>query len=250
MNERQYPAWQAPVGADGFTFLDSGQSIWIDSTRIDECLEYIKANEIKGAAVSPLGGFNLKTLDFLKSCGSLKRLTILPAEDLDISLVNGLQELEYLLLGGRPKQAIDIGTLPSLQELRSSWWPGLTLNGHPPLLRRVLLDRYPAKPIELKIAPALEILEELELGQSAAVELHILKFVPMLRALSEAYMPKLATPSLSLLPDPVRLEQLEYSSCKALAHHDQVAAAAALQRLIFSRCGSITSLRFLDQLPH
>src|SRR5919205_500302 len=96
------------VGDEKFHLMGSPafpQSIFIESHRIDACMDYAIRNGLEGIAIWALGGFKLPDLSFLLRFPFVEHLTILHADMLDISAINTLKNLNYLSIGGEPKQS-------------------------------------------------------------------------------------------------------------------------------------------------
>jgi len=225
------------------------RSIFVESARIGACMEYAERNQIYGIAISPLNGFHLPDLSFLKDFPSIKSLTVLHSEMLDLSAVNELTCLSYLQLSGRPKQSVDIRNFPALEELRVKWWPRLQFGSAIPSLRVLSVSGYRPYHKDLTDLPDLPLLENLVLIRSPLFTLCGIDRLRGLTALEFSYLPKIVSISpLGVFRDSL-LEKLEFSHCPRITDHHQVKVISSLRRLAFNYCGQIASLRFLVDLP-
>ena len=212
-------------------------------------MEYAQKEGLTGIAISPLGGFRLPNLSFLKSFPNVEKLTILHSEMIDISAVSALKRLRYLQISGKSKQSLDLRDFPLLQELGVQWWPKLYFGDLLPSLRTLRLSQYATRTNDLTALPQIPELIDLKLVQSSKLTLSGINRFPSLRKFSVAYFPQLT----KLLPLAAfrdsNLETLEFDHCKKLTDHDEVRAIVSLKRLAFNSCGEIPSLRFLNDLP-
>jgi protein phosphatase 1 regulatory subunit 7 len=224
-------------------------SIFIESDRIDACMDYALQNHSGHIAISPLGGFRLPDIAFLVCFPWVEHLTILDSEMIDISAVSSLGKLRHLHISGPTKQPLDLAAFPLLEELSVRWWPKLRLGDTLPSLRVLGLSHYAPTSGDLTGLPQIPLLEELGLVQAQNLTLSGIERFLGLRCLSIDYFPRLVDLSpLTAFADGV-LEILEFGHCPKLAHHDRVRVIRSLRRLAFNQCGEIPSLSFLNELP-
>jgi len=224
------------------------RSVFVESDRIDACMEYATQNGLAGIAISPLGGFRLADLSFLSRYPGVEHLTILHAEMVDISRVSILRDLRYLQISGRARQSVDLADFPFLRELRIEWWPKLRFGDSMSSLRALSLRGYAPASNDLSRLPEIPELEDLDLVQSHKLTLSGIYRFPTLRRLTLAYMPNLVDLSPLRSFSDGAIEILEFGNCPKLANHDTVSVIQSLRRLAFNKCGEIPSLRFLDDL--
>jgi len=79
------------------------QSIFIESHRIDACMDWALRNHSGRVAISPLEGFRSPDLSFLARFPWVEHLTIMNSEMIDISAVSSLAQLRFLILSGKTR---------------------------------------------------------------------------------------------------------------------------------------------------
>jgi len=239
------------VGEERFQLLGPPafpQSIFIESHRIDACMDYAARNGLAGIAISALAGFKLLDLSFLVRFPSVEHLTILHADMLDISGITTLKNLKYLQMNGAPKQSVDLANFPLLRELRVQWWPGLRFLEALTSLRTLMLSHYKPSSDDLTALPAIPQLEDLSLVQSRKLVLSGIARFPQIKKLAVYYLPALTDLSpLSFFANGV-MESLEFGNCPKITNHNEVRVVRSLKRLAFNQCGEIPSLAFLNEL--
>lgn len=224
------------------------RSVFIESDRIDACMDYALQNHSGRVAISPLGGFNLPDLSFLARFPWVEHLTIMQSEMVDISVASTLGQLRYLQISGATKQPLELANFPVLRELQVQWWPKLRFGDALASLRVLGLSHYAPASGDLNSLPQIPLLEDLGLVQARILTLSGIDQFLGLRSLSIAYSPRLVDLSpLAAFADG-SLEILEFGHCPKLTHHDQVKVIRTLRRLAFNSCGAIPSLNFLDDL--
>lgn len=239
-------------GDDRFLLMGSQpfpRSVFIESDRIDDCMDYALRNHSGRISISPLSGFKFPNLSFLARFPWVERLTILHSEMIDISAVSSLGQLRYLQISGSTKQSLDLVNFPLLAELRVQWWPKLRFGDALTSLRALSLSNYAPGSGGLTALPQIPGLEDLDLVQARSLTLSGIDHFPGLRRLTVAYFPSLVDLSPLIAFSNGVLEILEFGNCPKLARHDQVRVIRSLRRLAFNKCGEIHSLVFLNDLP-
>jgi hypothetical protein len=239
------------VGEEGFRLMGPPafrRSIFVESQRIDACMEYAFSNDL-GVAIAPLTGFKSNDLSFLSRYPSIEHLTIMDSEKLDVSTVSSLRNLDYLKILGSTRQPIDLASFPLLRDLQIQWWPRLRFGETLPSLRALTLSHYKPSSGDLTALPVIPHLEELHLVRCRKLVLTGIGRFSRIKKLSVSYLPGLADISpLSAFENGV-MKSLEFQSCPHIANHDQVKVIQSLKRLAFNACGEIPSLGFLYELP-
>ncbi|HTC64787.1 MAG TPA: hypothetical protein VK709_18240 [Candidatus Saccharimonadales bacterium] len=239
------------VGAEGFRLMGPPafrRSIFVESQRIDACMEYAFRNDL-GIAIAPLTGFKSTDLSFLSRYPSIEHLTIIDSEKIDVSAVSSLKELGYLRILGRTKQPIDLSSFPVLRDLQVQWWSGLRFGETLPSLRVLTLSHYKPSSSDLTALPAIPHLERLHLVQCRKLALTGIDRFSRIKKLSVSYFPGLTDISPLAAFESGDMESLEFQNCPNIANHNAVKVIWSLKRLAFNRCGEIPSLAFLNELP-
>lgn len=232
--------------------LGAGRTaLWMDSDRIDSCVDYFAQRKLHGVVISPLDGFKLADLGFLtRRLPAVEHLVVLHADMIDISAVNDLRLLRSLQITGRPKQKLDLANLDALCELDVHWWPKLGFDGCLPKLRVLKLKGYRSKTEGVLGVPDLPELEDLELIQTPIATPTGIDRFSRLRRLAFYYLPKLRNiaPVGHAFGDS-DLAILEFGHCPHITDHDRVSSIGSLKTLWFNHCGKVPTLQFLDALP-
>jgi len=239
------------VGEEKFQLMGPpafAHSIFVESHRIDACMDYAARNGLEGITISALKGFKLPDLSFLLRFPAVEHLTILQAEMLDISAIATLKDLKYLQMTGAPKQSVNFANFPHLRELRVQWWPELRFVGTLASLRTLSLSHYKPTSCDLSALPEIPRLEELNLVQSRKLVLSGIGRFSRIKKLSAYYLPALRDLSPLSSFASGAMESLEFGNCPKIANHDEVRVIRSLKRLAFNQCGEIPSLAFLNEL--
>ena len=224
------------------------RSVFIESNRIEACMDFAKNNHAGRIAVSSSTGFHLSNLSFLSRYPWVEHLTLMESEAFDISEVNSLQNLRFLQISGRTKQRFDLTAFPCIEEFRAQWWPNLRFGNVLNTLRILSLSRYAPKSSDLKALPEIPGLEDLDLVEGRNLGLSGIEQFHNLKRLTVAYFPNLSDLSALLTFSDSALEILEFKNCPKIVNHEVVQKIGSLRRLAFNECGQITSLKFLNEL--
>lgn len=228
------------------TTVDGRTTLWVDSTRIPECVSYYQSNPVDSLGVNPARGYHLEDLEFLRQHSSISSVAIVnpSSGDFDLSPLQALTELRSLVISG--PVPLSLKQFPRLQVFRGGWHRSLELEGCDQL--RVLdLSGYRPRSQDLSGFAALPVLRELSLVQAVISSIRDVGTLRTLVRLELAHMPKLESVSgVGQLP---LLEELILQKCRKLQGHQDVRAAKCLRVLRFNDCGEIPSLAFLADLP-
>lgn len=246
-------AWTPPRDPAGFYTNEgpSGKAVFIESDRIDECIEYARASGVSRLAIAYYTGYRNNELKFLERCDFASELSIQDGDKYDIEGISSLKDrLERLWLSGSA-QPLDLTRFPKLREYRGDWHPKLRITEECVSLRSLALWKFKPRSRDLsEQLPSLPQLESLELIQSPLLNLRGVGRFPNLKKLEAAYLTKLESiegiEELSAAP----LEWFTCEKCKKIRDHERAAAVAALRVLRFIYCGVIQSLCFLKELPN
>ena len=101
---------------------DDGPFIYIDSMKLDECIEFIKINNLKRINAASYYGFALDNLNFLKEIPFVEHILIVKAYIKDVSGIYSLKNLRSFQIDKR--RAVDFSKLKYLESASLSYVKG------------------------------------------------------------------------------------------------------------------------------
>jgi hypothetical protein len=228
------------------TTIENRSTLWVDSNRIDDCLNYFFEKKIDILGINPVRGYALDNVDFLKNYPEICGLLIVPSVKFkfDLSPVLSLVNLRDLTLN--EVSSLSLATFRHLTHFRGMWHEDLMLEKCASL-KSLSLNDYKAKSGDLNEFPVLPSLVELSLTQGPLKSVDGISKMKSLRHLELAYFSKLE--SLSDVTELPALEFLWVSKCKKLKEHAVVSKLKKLHVLRFNDCGSIPNLQFINEMP-
>ncbi len=238
----------AVLELQGFKVYDSieGQSLIIDSDRIDECMDFFKMNHFLGIAITKYHGYKLDNVDFLSNHPEIKRISITEGIE-NISGLQSLINLEFLLLSGKARQ-IDFNYFPKLKQLTIEWSINLVNIQKCQALEQLSIYNYSPKSESSYFIAKVPWLKKLKITRSTMVTLHELEKFIQLEELELNYCSKLET-LCCLDRSKTTLLSLVFDHCKAIENHTYVTVFRKLSSLAFNECGEISSIGFIKQIP-
>ena len=243
--------WKPTPDPSGF-HLSSGPSpisIWIESNRIDECLAYYRDRNLSRISVSPLMGYFLPDMQFLRDHPYVRGVILPTASQIDVSGLYFLPNLEYLLIADS-KQPIDLTRFKKLRELRAEWHPKLRITSDGQELRVLDLSKYKPSSKDLTELAELPALEDLSIVQSPLTSIRGVGRFRKLKRLELSYLTKLKLIAAIGELKNGRLEVLDCQKCKKISDHEAVKSLPSLRVVRFNDCGEIPSISFLDDMPN
>lgn len=226
------------------TTIQGATTLWVDSSRIQDYLDYYRSANVERLGINPMRGYALKDIEFLRRYPFVTDLVIVfPASGpFELSPIQALASLRSLTISGPVPLAL--GQFSRLKIFRGNWHPGLDLSGCN--LEVLDLSGYRAKSHDLTELPEQPGLRELSIVQSAITSLHGLARFRSVEKLELAYLAKLELLSeLERLP---ALTMLDCSKCRKLRNHASVQDLENLRILRFNDCGEIPTLAFLNRM--
>ncbi len=226
------------------TTVQGRSTLWLDSDRIDDCMNHFKDQGIDILGVNPMRGFKEKDLSFLDKYQWVHGLLLVPpaSHDFDLSPVLGLKKLRDLTLN--QECSLSLASFPELEAFRGNWDEGLNLAQCPKLSVLSITGFKPG--IDLEKFPAPPSLTDLGLIQSPITSLAGISRMKRLRRLELAYLPKLE--KLDDLAELADLQFLDLNKCKKIKNHSIVSQLKNLTVLRFNDCGTIPNLQFIDEM--
>jgi protein phosphatase 1 regulatory subunit 7 len=229
------------------TTIEGRTTLWVNSERIEECVEAYFSRKIDILGINPLRGFGLSNIDFLKNHPDISGLSIVfPATNsIDISPVIDLKSLRVLWLSGRVD--IDLSLLPLLYEFRGYWCDYLRIDKCYSI-RRLALIKFLSKTGYIDGLDCSSELIELSLTQSNISALRGISKFKGLEKLGIYHMSKLTSISdIEALPV---LYVLDVESCKKIVDIPSVGKNDSIRILRINYCGQIDNVRFIEEMKN
>ncbi len=228
------------------TTIQGKRTLWVDSERVDACMEYVHAHGIESVGINPARRYELLDIEFLRRYPWITELEIVSPlrGSFDLEPIRSLRMLRSLTISD--VVTFSLADLPELRVVRAYWHPKLGLAG---ANRLELLDlaKYNPKSKDLSELPNLPALRELKLVSCPLVSLRGVARYSALQIVRLSYMTKLATlGELERLP---ALEILDCRVCRKLLDPTEARRLKALRVLKFNECGEIPNLGWVRDLP-
>lgn len=232
---------------EGLTLLEGARgekSLFIDSSRIDECIAYLHAHKLRHVTISPYHGYNVRNVDFLLSLKDyIEGLTFL-SEKYDYTVVEQLHMLKFLSIRDNGEDTIDLANFSKLEGLSCDYTVRLKGLGGCKSLKHLTVTGLKSK--DLSDFPHLSSLEDLKLFKASIVSLEGVGWQNKLREFSVYAAPKLE--DIKGLTELRQLEELEIENCKRIRDYVELGNIVSLKKIILTNSGKIESLSFIQKL--
>jgi hypothetical protein len=217
--------------------------LWLDSRRIRECVAEYRRRRLDLLAVNPHRGFKGRSLDFLGDFPDLSGLMITgPKEPFDLEPLSALSELKTLIVTA-PTRQLRLGQFRKLSEFHGTWHPSLELDRT--RLKTLHLWQYRPPTCDLSTFPGPTSLRVLGFHQGNLRSLRGVERLSRLRHLTLSNLNQLE--SVAELASLRELEELNCHTCRKLGDVSELKTLPRLRSLRLNNCGTLPSLRFLDQ---
>ena len=227
--------------------INGDKVLFINSTRIAECIDYMHKNNIKHISINPYQGYADNNINFLLQLANfLEGLSVLD-EKYDYSIINRLHNLKSLGLSDNKKNVIDLLNFPQLEHLGCDY--SLRLQGLKSCEKLISLSMqgYKSKNFNLEELAVLPELRELLLIKPVINNLNCIERFTNLKKLNMFLASKLENiGSIQLLSN--NLEEIELEQCKKINDYETLGKVQSLRKLIISESGDIKSLAFVKEL--
>lgn len=229
------------------TVVGGKSTLWVDSSRIEECLQRYREGGIESLGVNPQRGYCLHDLSFLEVYPDVSDLVVVNpvGGDFDLAPLLELEALNGLTISG--PITLPVSQLPKLRVLRGNWHPALSLTGCQSL--EVLdLSGYRSAEKDLAGFPSMPALRELILTGSNITSTKGIERLRQLESLELAYLPQLR-----------RLEGIEALSALktlTLVHSkkcdvvEKASGLSSLGLLSIISSGDLADVSFVASMPH
>src|SRR5205814_3136394 len=170
------------------TTVNGKTTLSVDSSRIEDCLEYYRSQSIEELGINPMRGYALQDIEFLRRYTFVTALVIVfpITGPFDLSPIQALTGLRSLTISG-PVPLV-LRQLPQLKIFRGNWDPKLDMSGCN--LETLDLSNYRATSHDLTELPEQPALRELSIVQSRITSLHGLARFRSLEKLDLAFLTK------------------------------------------------------------
>lgn len=234
----------------GFTISDDKQGIelCLDDKRIDESVEFMKAENIDALALNYVWTYTKDNLLCLEKFNFVKRFFILSPLIEDISPIYNLTNLEELILDINGKKPVDFSKFPKLKRVAFDWNPKSASLYDCKTLESVNIHYYNPPTKDLSLLKNLKNLKNLRLTTSQIERLDGVENLKNLTDLELYYLSKLQ--SLIGVETLKNLKNLDLESCKQINSLEPVKNLKQLKRLRLDKIGNIETLRILENLEN
>jgi len=224
-------------------------SLCINSNRIDDCINYLKNNNLKNISINPFIEYYADNVDFLsKLLDYVEGITIL-AKKYDYSIINRLHKLKKLGFADNKIDTIDLTNFPDLESLACEFSPRLIGLDSCKKLKSIVITGYKSKSKDLTNLAEFEQLTELYLFQTDIVSLKGIERFKNLQKLQILSATKLESiVDLKYLPN--CLVEIEIEKCKKINDFESLGHLRSIKRLLLLDCGEIKNLSFVKKLPN
>ncbi|HOF34476.1 MAG TPA: hypothetical protein PK624_09160 [Spirochaetota bacterium] len=228
-------------------YPDGKSFLYINSNKLDECLDYFKNGDFYGIGINSMKGYSSDNLDFLNQIPDVKGLSI---EDTisNIDGINSQKGLKYLLIN-KVSNELDEDVIRGLDELRIAEWSSkFNLISKCENLESLYIYSYKPKENDLLGLSNLKRLKSLEIVKCPVTTLKGIDSIKSLNKLIIRYFSKL-----EYVGDIVNLElleHLEFDHCSKIKDIEKISQLKQLSLLGINSCGKIPSLAFLKDISN
>jgi protein phosphatase 1 regulatory subunit 7 len=231
---------------DGFRVSD-GNTLIIDQEKISECMEFFKKNHLKRIWISRFHGYT-DNIDFLKEYDFLKEVIL--KGPFDISGLYALNDLEFLSYENlNPNQVLDLGCFKKITTCGLDLKSKVRNLNSLTKVKDIRLFHYTVKEKDLTGLDNLKQLESLFISMSNVESLKGIEAFEKLKYIEFHYLRNLTQiQAVASLSD--TLEFLTFGNAKKITDFESVTALKKLKTLGFNSCGSIPSIKFINDMPN
>ncbi|RED45635.1 leucine-rich repeat domain-containing protein [Seonamhaeicola aphaedonensis] len=218
----------------------------IDSSKMNDYINYINKNDIKNLDINSISGYRLKDVNFLEFCPNIEVISITD-RDIDIEGIKHLKSLRVLTSNSNPISNFDLSIFPNLESLSVDWngkWSNIT-----ECLNLKSLRVWSYKEDDLMCFKKLEKLKILSLNESSISSLSGIEKLKSLTKFEGYYLKKLSQININKEIDNLKEIHLEY--CKKIENFQDISKIKGLRKLSLIFCSQkIKSVSFIEKLPY
>lgn len=236
---------------DGFKFqmgIDGSKKLIIESSRLEECIRYVKEGNIKEITINYFQGYEFSDINFLIELADVLEGLHLPETKFRYEVINRLRKLTRLGIADNGLDNIDLKNFPDLVSLACEYSPRLIGLENCTKLENLSLTKYNSKSKSLAELGEYSELKELHLFLPKIETLKGIERYGNLKILDIYSASKLLSLS-ALIRASSKMEEIEIEKCKKVTDFEILGAVHSLRRIRISESGEIKSLAFVTQLP-
>ncbi|KAB1156550.1 leucine-rich repeat domain-containing protein [Flavobacterium luteum] len=234
---------------DGFKVLEHNdyKSLFMDSSRIDDCINFLFKNNIRKISINYYQGFKTNNLDFLLKIKDFIEGISISGDKFDYSVLNKMIKLKTLQYSDDKNNVINLSNFPDLETLSCDFT--LNLKGLESCvnLKKLILSKFNPKVKDLSNFPIFENLTELYLFQTNIISLKGIDRLNNLKKLQLYSGNKLESISdLNYLSN--GLEEIEIEKCKKIKDYEVLGNLKLIKRLLILDSNEIPTISFIKNL--
>lgn len=226
---------------------DGIEALFIDSSRLRECIRYLYDNNLKNITINSFQGYKLKEIEFLGELKNFLEGLIIPEQHYDFSIINKLHLLKILGLPDNLKNTVDLTNFPNLERCSVTFSPRLKGLETCTKLKSLTLSDYKSSNADFSTFPTLPSLEELNLLEAKITSLRGIGKLKSLKIFTMYRIPKLEIIK-HIVELKNSLEEIVIEKCKNIVDFDILKEMSNLKKIIISESGEIKSLDFVKGL--
>ena len=226
-----------------FNELNNLTFLKIDSSILNEYVEFINQNNVRGVGINLAWGYNEKDLIFLEKCQNVEMVTIVDT-GIDISAIKYLSNLKFLSTNSNPISSIDLSEFSCLEELRIDHHKNFKNLDKLSSLKRLHISKFNAD--DLTGLEGLINLEELVVTGGKLTSLKGLDNFTKLVSFKGIRLNKLT--QLGLSKNITSLIDFRLNKCKKISNYESIVVMKNIETLYLVDCGVIKDLNFVSEL--
>lgn len=231
----------------GFYVSDGPTGLWLylESTRLDDCIAFMKSENIFSMTLNYMHGFVANDLMCLEKFDFVKRINIVNSIK-DISPIYHLKNLETLILQTEDNNPVDFSRFPNIKEIAFDWRQKSDSLYNCTNLEELRIWSYKSSTNDLTKFSNLKNLKKLKMVTSSIQSLQGIEKLQNLESLELSYFSKLTD------IEPVKylknLTNLTFTSCKAIQSFEPISNLTQLKRLVFDKMGDMPTVKTFSML--
>lgn len=227
---------------------EDGMTVLVSQENVQESVQYIQTHQIKSVEVTY--DYEEAQIDFLRECPTIEILSLRGSSVRTMSGAYHLKRLKALVINDASRSlTLDFNQLPTLEEIYGTLPPKVEGIGTLNNLKKIQIWGYKPKGKNLMEFIDLKNLVDLELINANITSLEGIQGLKKLTRLGLYRMRALSDiEAIKHLSENLTSIQIEGS--KNVHDFSPIGKVQSLVHLGLNNCGNISSIRFIEQLPH